>query len=187
MFPGQYYEKKQRARRKLKFTIILIVNICLLVLCALFFMQNKPDTTEVRTEVEPSPVVTDNNTTIELKKLYVCGHTKTEVTELPESFIGKTADEISLLNPEWHIIKLTNELLSVEEKIDTECDNHFLVKLKGNKIQAFKKNNKNNVFKELQISTSALTSEDVSILTAGIDVSSEYELLEVFESFSELN
>ena len=187
MFPGQYYyEKRQKAKKRLKIAMISLL-ILSVAAFGILMLLNRTDTTEVIKEVSVSPIVTDSKTTVEIKKLYRCGHMKTEIIDLPERLVNKSAYEISELIPEWHILKLTEELLTVEEKIESECDSHFVVKLHKNRLQAYKSNDLVVIYKEMFISTNSLTKEDIEILTFGIDVSSEYEMLEIFESFSELN
>jgi len=186
MFPGQYYEKKQRARKTLKAVIISAIILGIAMFFAAMYLS-KNDTAEVTKEVSVPPVVAGEKAAVEIKKLYRCGHMRTEVIDLPKELTGKTSDEIAVIMPEWHIIKFTKEVISVEEKIEKECDNHFFIKLNKNKLQAVKTNSPEEIYKELTISTNTLTKEDIEILTAGIDATSEYELLEIFESFTELN
>ena len=188
MFHGQYYEKKQKARKTLKIVIISAIITGIAMFIGAFYLKlNKTDTAEVIKDVSVIPVVAEHRTAVEIKKLYRCGHMRTEVIDLPEQLIGKTLEEIALIMHEWHINKFTRELLSVEEKIERECDNHFFIKLDKNKLQAYKTNDPKEIYKEIQILTTTLTKEDIDILSAGIDATSEYELLEIFESFSELN
>ena len=186
MFPGQYYEKRQRARKILKITVVSAVILCLLGFAAILYL-NRDDTAEVTKELPVNPIVTRGSTIVEIKKLYRCGHMKTEIIDMPEQLMNKTTDEISEIMPKWHILKLTTELLTVEEKFETECDNHFLIKLSKNRLQAVKTNQPTVIYKEMTILTNILTKEDIDILSAGIEATSEYELLEIFESFSELN
>ena len=186
MFPGQYYEKKQKARKRLKIISLISILISGMAFAGYLFMK-KTDTAEVTKEI-PVPIISsDHRTTVEIKKLYRCGHIKTEIDVLPENLMNKSAKEITAIMPKWKLISFTKDLLTVEERVDIECGDHFVIKLQADKLQAFKRVEMNNPYMEMQISTATLTNEDINILTTGIDINSEYELLEVFESFSELN
>lgn len=179
MLPQFYYERHRRKKQK----TMLIIGILLLVIGLLiaFFWLGYPTSTDV---VKPAnnPVL-DASATVELTTLYSCGHTETKLLPLPEELEGKSQEETSLIFPEWTVLNFNKNFLVAELKEATECSNHFLLFLKDNQIIVTTSKDKTKIITEQNINPAVLTEEDKEILTKGIFISSEYELLEILESF----
>jgi ribosomal protein S17E len=136
----------------------------------------------VRDVIKPINAQTLSDTaSIELTTLYSCGHSKTEIIKPTDQIINKTSDEIKEIYPNWTIKQFSKNYLVVEEIKETQCENHFVIKLVNNKLQVFQ--NEKGIIKEVAINVNLLTEEDKKILISGITVNSEYELLEIMESF----
>jgi hypothetical protein len=189
MLPNYYHAKRQRekARNILIFTIIFAV--CATAVSLIYLKRPSAVKQASEPEIHPTPMkaaALSDNAAVEITKLYTCGHSKTETVPAPNNIKNKTKPEIELIMPYWYITNFSENLLSVEEKPDYECDNHFIIKLEGNKIKVNRKNKPNETYKELKISETVLTDDDKRILSDGVPVNSEYELLEIMESFYEL-
>lgn len=182
MLPPFYYE--QRKKRKQKKIIIFGSVFCIFsgIFIVFLLAPSRPvPVTEV--SIPQKNIIIQKNASFRLNSLYVCGHQKTQLLPLPEDLIGKTEAEAKLIYPNRTILKFNENLLEAEEKINTECDNHFLLQLTGNKIIVKKTNSPNEIMIEKPINLSILTKEDINILSSGIFVNSKYELLEILESF----
>lgn len=180
MLPQFYYERRRRKKQK----IILIIGLLLFFAGALliaFLWLGYPTATDV---VKPANTpVLGSKATMELTTLYSCGHTETRLLPLPEELKGKSKEETGLLHPEWTLLNFNENFLVAEQKEATECNNHFLLFLQENKIVVTASKDKTKIITEQEINPAVLTSEDKEILSDGIFISSEYELLEILESF----
>ena len=180
MFSPYYYERRKKRKRTL---IIALISIAIL-LPVLFIIvsgtRNTPATTVLKQEKVP---VLQKTATLKLSTLYTCGHQKNRLLPLPEELEHKSNAEVLAIRPEWKILQFEEQLLEAEEKLDTVCDNHFILKLTNNKIIVVKENTPGEIIMEERINLSVLTEEDQKILSSGINVNSEYELLEILESF----
>ena len=180
MLPSYYYERKKRKKQKL----LLSGMIALLLLIAIFLFFPKNTVTPVSEVVkQEKALILSKTATLKLTTLYECGHQRSRLFPLPEELEGKDQSETIQLRPDWKILRFEEEFLEAEETPDTVCDNHFLLKLQNNKIVVVKKNTPDEVVMEEKINPSILTNEDKEILSSGISVNSEYELLEILESF----
>jgi hypothetical protein len=189
MLPNYYRAKRQRekARNTLIFTIIFA--LCATAVSLIYLKRPSAVKQVSESESRPTPVKTaalSDTAAIEITKLYSCGHSKTETIPALDNIKKKTKSEIESIMPYWYITGFSESLLSVEEKLNYECDDHFIIKLEGNKIKVNRKNKPNEAYKELKILDTVLTADDKRILSDGITVNSEYELLEIMESFNEL-
>ena len=180
MLPQFYYEKRRRKRQK---TILGVGFLFLLAVTAiiLFFWYNTPETTDV-VKSTSSPVL-KSSATVELTTLYSCGHTETTLISLPEELQGKSQEETNLLYPHWNLLNFSENFIVAEQKENSECKNHFLLFLEDNKILVTPSKDKTKIITEQEINPAILTPEDKEILAKGIFISSEYELLEILESF----
>ena len=108
---------------------------------------------------------------------------KTETKEADSNLIGKTKEEISMIHPDWLIHEFSDELLSAEQTIDGICDSHYIIKLKDNTLYVYKRNNLTESVREQEINTSVLTKDDIEELKNGINADTEFEVLQILESF----
>ncbi|MBO5019784.1 MAG: hypothetical protein J6A61_01955 [Clostridia bacterium] len=180
MLPGFYHEqqRKRKQKRMIKGAIVFFT-LCV----AGFFLVStlSPKTTGVLKPANHS--VLSENASLELTTLYECGHSKTRLLSLPEDLVGKSMEETVQLHPEWSVLNFNESLVVAEQKEGTECDDHFLLFLKDGKIVVTKSKDKTQLITEQSINLNLLTKEDKEILEAGIFIDSEYELLEILESF----
>ncbi len=178
MLPKFYYERQRKRKQK----ILWITGFTLLASIAiLLFCFRSPTVKNVIKPVHQPTLAKE--ATVELTTLYSCGHSTTRLLPLPEELVGKSQEEVTLLYPKWKILNFNETFLIAEQVESTECDNHFLLFLKNDSIIVTPSKDKSKLITEQKINPNILTSEDKEILTAGIFISSEYELLEILESF----
>ena len=180
MLPSYYYEKRKRKKGKL---LIFLSSISLILLCCLILFVKKETVPFTDVLKQTKAPVLQKTATLKLSTLYSCGHQKNRLLPLPENLINKTETETQTLYPDWILLKFEEQYLEAEEKTNTVCDNHFLIRLSKNKIIVTRKNTPNEMIMEEKINPSVLTDEDKDILSSGISVNSEFELLEILESF----
>lgn len=181
MFHPYYYERRKHKKQKNLLLSVLIAIILLVSLIIFFPNDNATPATEV-IQQDTAAVLTET-ATLKLSTLYACGHQRSRLFPLPKELEKKTKEETAKLHPQWNILRFEEEFLEAEEKLNSVCDNHFLLKLSNNKIIVFQKNNSDKIIMEEKINPSILTNADKEILSSGISVNSEYELLEILESF----
>lgn len=136
---------------------------------------NKPQTNDIKY---------NKNAEFMLTETYLCGHNKVTNTSLPEEFIGKTIGEIKSENPDYIITSYNDFSISALKVCDKHCDNHYIIKLNGNKLTSFNKNSPDITIKEIKMNLYEYPSEDIEILKNGIEVGSKEEMLEFFEDFA---
>lgn len=180
MLPQFYYERQRRKKQRIILIALLAVFLSAGILTA-YFLWNKSESTDV---IKPanSPVL-EKNATMELTTLYSCGHTDTKLLPIPKELQGKSLEEARLLYPEWSFLNFSKSFMVAEQKEATECNNHFLLRLQDNKIIVTASKDQTKLVTQQEINPAILTNEDKEILSKGIFISSEYELLEILESF----
>lgn len=124
------------------------------------------------------------NTEYILTKNFICGHSVTEQTPVPENFIGKTIEEIKEENKNIEVTLYNDFSISATELCGNQCDNHYIIKLNGNKLISFNKNTPDLIVKETTLNLREFPESDVTILKNGIEVGSKDELLEFYEDFA---
>lgn len=180
MLPPYYYEERRR-RKKKRFIFCMATLIVLFSALLLLLPKSNPAFTEVLHTNKP--VTLQKSATLKLATLYACGHQRWRQFPLPDELKGSTENDVKRMHPSWNILRFEEQVIEAEEKIDTDCDNHYLLKLIKDKIIVTQKNSPDIIVSEERINLSMLTSEDQAILSSGIFVNSEYELLEILESF----
>ncbi len=181
MLPSYYYERKKRKKQKIMVLLGAITIMLFIAILLLFPKSNASPVSETLQHKEPATLT--KTATLKLSTLYACGHERSRLFPLPNELAEKSEAETIKLHPDWKILRFEEEFLEAEETLDTVCDNHFILKLQNNKIIVVQKNTPNEIIMEEEISPSILTKEDKEILSSGISVNSEYELLEILESF----
>lgn len=127
--------------------------------------------------------VIQKDTILELTTGYSCGHTKTERFQLPDELIGKPTEELKAVYSDWIVSDMKDSVITASRQEPFECENHFTLVLKYNKLIVTNSRDHSKLISELEINPDILTEEDKTILEAGIFINSEYELLEILESF----
>ena len=124
------------------------------------------------------------NSMLNMTYLYSCGHTMSKVEKVPPEFIGKTLDEVREAFPEYDITSFSPGTSNAEKKLSSVCDEHYIMKLDGEKLLITYKNNPHKVKQEMPIDINMLPFETIEILNKGISVDGETELLEFMEDFA---
>ncbi len=174
-------------RKKSVFPKIIAILFALAIIGLIFYvLYPKEEPTEMNTPVTARSEITLNEDSVtKVKTLYKCGHEKNEIKRADKGITGKTRHEVELLNPKWKITKFTMEELEAEIIVDSDCDNHYIISLVGNELRVFKTGNKDKILRKKQINTDYLTKEEIDMLISGIKTDSEFEMLEIMESFAE--
>lgn len=180
MFPPYYYEYRKKRKQK-RMIICCIVGLLVLLTLVICFASPSMPANEVSKSTASTKLL--RTATLKLTTLYSCGHQTSKLLPLPEQLRGKTQTECQSFHPGWQIIRFEENIIEAEERADSECDEHFLLTLADNIITVTRKNTPDEIIMEESIELSMLTKEDRAILSSGISVNSEYELLEILESF----
>lgn len=136
---------------------------------------NKPQTNDIKYT---------KNTEFTLTETFLCGHNIVKSETIPQNFIGKTIEEIKNENPEYIVTSYNDFSISAMKVYDKHCDNHYIIKLQGNKLISYSKNSPDITIKEIKINLMEYPHEDIEILKNGIEVGSKEEMLEFFEDFA---
>ena len=185
-------------KKKKTFGIIATVLICTLIISVTAVLAYKllftplPEKEEVipqGEQVSASPqnenIKYQKEAEYYLVEAFGCGHNKEFSGNIPESFIGKTIEEIKNENPELKITAFNDFSISAYKASSGSCDNHYIIMLSGNSLTAYKKDEPEKILKKLAISTNEFSKEDIEILKSGIEVGSYDEVLEFLEGFSD--
>ena len=116
--------------------------------------------------------------------LYSCGHSVSKVEKVPAEFAGKTLDEVKEAFQEYHITSFSPGTSLGEKKLNSVCDEHYVMKLDGEKLVITYQNNPQKIKQEMPIDINLLPFETIEILNKGIRVDGETELLEFMEDFA---
>jgi hypothetical protein len=179
MLPKYYYSNKRNKRNKAKFiSTVIFISLSIVV----SYLYIKTPSAKVRDVMKSSSFQTlEDTASIEVNTLYSCGHSKTKIIKPTDDIKNKTAEQIEKIIPNWTIKQFSKNYMIAEEIVDKQCENHFVIKLSDNKLQVFQ--NEKGMIKEVSINVNSIPEEDKKILISGINVNSEYELLEILESF----
>ena len=103
---------------------------------------------------------------------------------LPTEELKAELEEIKNENPEYIVTSYNDFSISAMKVYDKHCDNHYIIKLQGNKLISYSKNSPDITIKEIKINLMEYPDEDIEILKNGIEVGSKEEMLEFFEDFA---
>lgn len=131
-----------------------------------------------------SQTIYAKHTVLNLTEKFLCGHNTLSSTEIPDSFVGKTIDDIKKENPELSVTSYNEWSINAEKINNKECNNHYIIKLKNGKVISYNKNIPDITIKETSINLQEYLKEDIEILKNGIEVGSKEEMLEFFEDFA---
>lgn len=175
-----------RKKKSYKGTILIIGLAVLAFVTALNYITTPKipeETKEVAAVNPPQEIYLEKNAAVNLKIAYNCGHIETETKEADSNIVSKTKEEIEEIHPDWHINEFTSKFISADIPVDSPCENHFFIKLKDDTLYVYRKNNLTESIKEQKINTSMLTKSDITELENGINADTEFEVLEILESF----
>ena len=114
-----------------------------------------------------------------------CKHTTTQYSDLPDSLVNLTKDEIQDKYLDYKIETFSsNEIVLYQEK-DGECGEHFLVKDNGGIVSVYKilEDGALEKIEETAISTEYLPESDKINMVNGIKVNGEQNLNQLLEDF----
>ncbi len=174
-------------RKKSVFPKILAILFAIVITGLIFYVfYPREEAIQIDTPVTAKSEITLNEDSVtKIKTLYKCGHEKNETKRTDRELSGKTRHEAELMKPEWKITKFTREGLEAEIIMDTDCDNHYIISLVGNELRVTKTDGTNKILRKKQINTNVLTKEEIDALISGMKTDSEFEMLEIMESFAE--
>lgn len=121
-----------------------------------------------------------------LKKKYKeCGHSFLQYSELPKEFINLSKNDILKIYSNWNIEEFNSKKLILSQDIDGFCDEHYVLKIGDDNIEVFKQISKDreDFFKDTNISKEYLTTSDINKLEKGIYVYGYKNLNSVIEDF----
>lgn len=183
-------------KRKKNAWVIVTVLICIgivsvtaiLVYNALFTPLPEKEVTPGGEPVAALPlsedIKYDKNTVYLLTETYLCGHQEHTEGTIPESFRGKTINEIKKENPSLQFNAYNDFSISAEKLINKVCDNHYMITLSKESLISYKKSEPGKIVKISPVNTREFSEEDMEILKSGIEVGSFDEMLEFFEDFA---
>ena len=140
------------------------------------------DTVKANTQEEK----TSPNCSLTTKTYYQnCGHTKSEYTNLPSSFVNLTKDEIQEKYQEYEIKDFaTNAIVLYQEK-EGECGEHYMVKDKEGMVTVYQvlEDGSEQELETTGITTEYLPETDKINMKNGIQVNGKQELNQLIEDF----
>lgn len=126
------------------------------------------------------------NSSFALKKFYdECSHYEYESAELPIELVNLTRQEVEEYYPDWEVEEFSDKRLVLCKEINGYCNEHFLIKLDGDKVNIYRLSTQGKFekYKETDIVKEYLTEKDIQKLTEGITVYGEGKLSSVLEDF----
>lgn len=124
------------------------------------------------------------NSMLNLTYQYSCGHTSSAVEKVPAGFVGKTLEEAAQAFPEYNIISFSPGTTVAEKKVNEMCDQHYVMKLEGEKLVVTQRNDPQKIRAEMPLDINMLPLETIEILNKGLNIDGETELLEFMEDFA---
>ena len=119
----------------------------------------------------------------------LCNHNSTSNQTFPKELVGLTEKEVQKLQPDWEIIRFEPNLLEVKitlEALDEQCANRRYLGLSEGRVAIFRGMPGRGVLEKLTaIRADNLPTSEVESLKAGLEVSSEGEILEILEGLAE--
>ena len=140
------------------------------------------DTIKANTQEEK----TSPNCSLTTKTYYrKCGHTKSEYTNLPSSFVNLTKEEIQEKYQEYEIENFaTNAIVLYQEK-EGDCGEHYMVKDKDGMVTVYQvlEDGSEEELETTGITTEYLPETDKINMKNGIQVNGKQELNQLIEDF----
>lgn len=122
-----------------------------------------------------------------IEKVYYkkCNHTISKYLELPIELINLTKSEVQDKYSDWVIEKFANNEIIMYKEVNSECDEHYLVKDKDGKVIVYKilEDGKEQETESIDISTEYLTETDKINMKNGIRVNGKKNLNQLIEDF----
>ncbi len=144
--------------------------------------ETQPD--KERSAASAERVTFTGQSVLHLTYLHTCGHTSTETLPVPGAFVDKTLSEVRAAFPEYSITSFSPGTSFAEKKDNNVCDEHYILRLEGQKLVVVRRNSPGRVEREMFVDINLLPLETIEILNKGIFIDSETELLEFLENFA---
>lgn len=138
-------------------------------------------TTSVKDEEKTSP-----NCVFEFRTYYSkCEHTITEREEIPYTMVNKTKEDLESIYKTWNIITFNNKEVIFAKEVNSECEEHYLVKDLNGYISIYNinENDKETLLSTTEITTNYLPQEDKEKLKEGIRVDTNEKLNKLLEDY----
>jgi len=126
------------------------------------------------------------NANLALKKYFdECGHFTFQYSELPQELINLTKTELEELYSEWEVEEFSSNHIVLSQKIDSICDEHYLVKIGENNVEIYNvgEDGELDLYRETDIGKEYLTTEDFEKLNEGISIYGKGMLNSIIEDF----
>lgn len=153
--------------------------------------QNKVEDEESSCKDEAQTVVATKKkispyATLQIEKFYKgCGHTTLDTMEVPRELVNMTEEELQAKYEKWEIRKFEEREVYIYREIDANCSEHFVIKEDDGKVAVYNQITDNNIQlkEETDIDFESLREEDKSLISAGVEIYGQEELLSFIEDF----
>ncbi len=137
-------------------------------------------------EVVMSEIKITPHTQLIIKKNYTkCGHNSLDAMTVPLELINFTKEELQEKYTGWNIEEFSQEQVVVSRNIDSNCEDHFVIKEQNEKIFVYKEltEDKLNFIERLDLNLELLGEEDREALKLGIRLYGPEELASWKENY----
>lgn len=114
-----------------------------------------------------------------IKKNYTkCGHNTIDSMSVPLELINFTKEELQAKYTGWTIEEFSEERVILSRKIESNCEDHFVIKEKDGKVFVYKEltTDKVNLIERIDLNLELLTEDDKENLKDGVRLYGEEEL-----------
>lgn len=112
------------------------------------------------------------------KKFTKCGHDSINAMTVPLELINFTKEELQEKYTGWNIEEFSEEQVVLSRDIESNCENHFVIKNKNEDVLVYKEltEDKLNFIEEIDVNLELLSEEDRESLMDGIRLYGQEEL-----------
>lgn len=146
-------------------------------------VQDEKDVVEVvMSEVKITPY-----TQLVIKKNYKkCGHDSLDAMTVPIELINFSKDDLQEKYEGWKIEMFSEEQVILSRNIDSNCDEHYMIKEQDGKVFVYKEltENKLNLLERLDLNVELLTEEDRESLKSGVKLYGSEDLANWKENYT---
>ncbi|MBR6641107.1 MAG: hypothetical protein IKL08_02810, partial [Clostridia bacterium] len=138
-------------------------------------------------EVVMSEVKITPYTQLVIKKNYKkCGHDSLDAMTVPIELINFSKDDLQEKYEGWKIEMFTEEQVILSRNIDSNCDEHYMIKEQDGKVFVYKEltENKLNLLERLDLNVELLTEEDRESLKSGVKLYGSEDLANWKENYT---
>lgn len=112
------------------------------------------------------------------KKFTKCGHDSINAMTVPLELINFTKEELQEKYTGWNIEEFSEEQVVLSRNIESNCENHFVIKNKDEDVFVYKEltEDKINFIEEIDVNLDLLSEEDREALEEGIRLYGQEEV-----------